>query len=1513
MARGGGFLSMLIGGLEIAGGAALTLVPGGAALSPFLISAGAGQLLSGLGTVIAGMRTIQGGTATRNPIKPWDVQVGHGRVPGTLVYVNQWPSTGPGGIIGVFAPNANVDIVIDLVFVLTSNPIQCVDRMMFDNNKVPIDPTKIFWQDGPGPGRITPALGGTSYNPTQTNMQSGHITSVARLNGVLTVVLPFDIPALDVGDPIIVQDGNGGTVLTTAHMNGTFTVSQILSRVANTSLTFTVLNGGPDLTISSGLSNAFIQTQWHSYGANVYVEYMTGTQALGETFNGQIGGTPYRGGMATYGPNIAGQYTTGNDSQPWTNYCSIQGKSLAFVRMYYDSTYFTGGLPQFSWLIHGKDNIYDPRLGAATGLKKVTLSSPGSGGYRFWDVLTLTTGGSGGQVKITGVDASGNPTSWILISTGHGYSLGTSATSGGTGSGATFDVMVLGGIASGVAGVSISDTGTGYKIGECLQLDSGSLGAVKITSTGSGGSVTGIAIVYAGYGYNIGVTTTNNNFGGSNGGYGCTINITALTNGNTPSSAIYSENAALVTADFLADTIWGYSAQYVLESSTNSPYNAIGITALTTSANVCDQQQTLADASSPAITIGPYSWPQGTEPLWACNGRFDLSMHRGEILQNLLTSCAGRLLYVGGLYSIQPAYWVPAGFSSVPGPSVPAVSSALVNLTSIASGPFHWKPTVGIRDLYNAVKGTYISQANKWQPSDFPYYAQDSLHGYSGPPQYGGDINLAVDLGQRRYKDIHLPFTLSSRQAQQTAKVELLRTRNEGANGIGTGTFALTMAGYQFVPLDVIEATATAPFLSWSNKLLEVTAVRLRADKQGGGPGGSGGGGAVVLSTEVDAQETSAATYVWSIDEELTPQGYQQALPPTATAKEVVCFPWSPGGAAPLDGDALYLAGTAGLGNFDILPIYAADAQGIATANLQITGAPPINQLDGTIGPPYVTAVSSDTGGSLAPGTYAIGVSAFDGSGNNTPYLDLAIATVHSGQGAASVSLVVGGSGFHLNQNVVLQGGDNNCVVAITGVSATGTVTSIDTTPVNAGSGYTTGNYPVLVGGGLSINIGTLTAATSTGSIAVRIEWGSGDDGGDLYMALQPNNPAQYALLTQNSQQLAQNQMHYQQTLSPGQTTTAITSFDASTSGGPDTLFDHLGIVWQKVVHTGPWAEQIQAVTGTSGTSPGKITIFGTGMTTNQWAGYTLTLLAHYDPTVPIQILNMPIASSTASSGGIFTLTIGRNSVSGQLPSLTSLLSVADLVTVRYNPTFTASSFTDPNIANGFYPTGDLATEAGHLAVVMTGVDAGDVQTVASVSGASNDTINIAGTWQITPNTGDIVIIVEPASVPEWTSKPFHTPNKSGGAIVVGTPAVQNLLEQVWLFTVKTEDVHGNSAPLFVAPSREYYFFGGQGTRLINYTVATGGVWSMNTWDGSIDADCTAGNVVYNCLPGAFTPNQEFTVSVQAISGSNTVTVNAYPGGTIGGVVYPADTFGDGTTTWVGSVLGASRTWKVSA
>ena len=1517
-----GIAKIIAGAAAIAGG--IILEPVSVGFSNFLISAGAGLALSGVGTIISGSGTGRNGTAAseRNPIKPWDVVYGQARVGGTCVYMNQWPPPGgyggPTGIFSIFGigPQSQRDAnnFLDLVYVVAAHPIQSVDAVLFDGTPIAIDPTALFPISGGN--TFNPALGGTSYNPTQTNKQS---TSISRVNGVITVVCPFDIPALAAGYPIILQDENGHVGLTDTELAGTYVVEQILSRSPGASLTFTVLGGGPNVTVpnSTYTSAGWVTTKWPSYGRDVYVEYLLGDQILGQTFNG-MQGTPFQGNLGTGGvnPNINTHNTGPGGAQPWTTSCSLQGKSAVFMRLYFESQYFSGGLPQISFYIHGKNNIYDPRLGAATGVRQVALYSAGSGGYSQGDVLALVqSGGSNGKVTLTGVDTSGNPTAWTIVpsGTGSGYSLGVCTTTGGHGSGAEFTVTTLGAISSGVAGVSIAAVGQSYNKGDVLsvQYPGGTLGLLKVTGTGGGGGVTTVAIIEAGYWYNSTATQpslaanvptaivsslhsnllygTNNYAAG--GGTGCEVNITSIT--GAASTGGYTTNAALCIADYLADTIWGYNATYVLESSVIAPYNNIGATALTTAANVCDQPIELAAS----VETSPPTYQ--TEPLYTCNGRFDLSMTRGDVLQNLLTSCAGRFLYVGGIYSVQPGYWVPTGFPSGT-PPVPAGTTTSVNLQSISAGKPTWRPNIKVRELFNVVKGTYINPSNKWEPSDFPYYAQDSLHGYSGPAQYGGDINLAVDLGQRRFKDIHLPFTISASMAQRIAKIELLRGRNQGGYGIGTGTFPCNLAAYQFVPLDIL--SATFPFL-WTNELLEVTAVRFRAEKDKEGN--------VALSTELDVQQTSADIYAWSVYEELTPEGYQEAFSPKSTVSESVPFAWAPGAVAPLNGDAVYTAGTNGPGTFGVSVSYGADSQGNSTANLVITGALPINNLDTFLSGPFVSANANDGGGSIPPGTYTVGVSAFDGGtpAKNIAYLDLATVSIGGGGGAATISIGSAGFGYYANQVVTLQGGNNNCQVTITGVNYGGIPTGVSV--LNAGSGYTTIDYPVIggAGQGLTVYVNTLTAATSTGSVTLFPAWGVGNDGGDVSMAAQTTNTTQYQQLASLGQTLAENDLHYQTTLSPGQTSVTLTAFNASTAGGPDTIFDHFNIVWQPVIHTGPWAEQVQLVTGTSGSSPGIVQVYGNGMTSNQWAGYVLTLLAYYDPAIPIPILNMPIVSSTASSGGVFGMTIGQNALGRQLPSLTSLLNRGDLVGVRYNATFTSSSFTDPNIANGYYTSGDLDTEAGHVAVVLTGADAGDIQTVSGLSNSlgpitpSNPatptypatTVNLQGTWQTTPATGDIVIICA-ATTQSQATKSFQTPNKTGGVVTVATPSVENLLGGVWLFTVETCDNLGNAAPVFVAPRRDIYLFGAGGSVTLTSSA------TMSYWIANYDCNCSSGNITVTAIPMSSVPEQEFTVT-KTDSTANAVTWNLYSG----------DTFSDGSTSWTTTTQGGSRTIRASA
>jgi hypothetical protein len=303
----------------------------------------------------------------------------------------------------------------------------------------------------------------------------------------------------------------------------------------------------------------------------------------------------------------------------------------------------------------------------------------------------------------------------------------------------------------------------------------------------------------------------------------------------SPPTVGYTENAALCIADYLSNTTWGFKAAYGTEIPTAQ---------LIAAANVCDQAATLAEG--------------GTEPRYACNGGWVLTTKKGEVLKNMLTCCAGRLTDYGGQFVIWPAAW---GLAEVFAGRSAGISESITgtSIFSLMTGAFRWKPKLSITELYNGVKGTYISPVNNWQSSDFPPYAQDVIHGYAS------DANQAADGGDRRWYDIQLPFTISCPTAQRLAKIELMRRRQQG-----TGTFSLNMAGYQFTPLDVIALDLS--YFAWTAKALEMAATRLKVDKQQEVP---------LLGVEIDVQETDTSVYAWSIGEELSPAGYQQAITPS--------------------------------------------------------------------------------------------------------------------------------------------------------------------------------------------------------------------------------------------------------------------------------------------------------------------------------------------------------------------------------------------------------------------------------------------------------------------------------------------------------------------------------------------------------------------------------------------------------------------------------------------------------
>lgn len=296
----------------------------------------------------------------------------------------------------------------------------------------------------------------------------------------------------------------------------------------------------------------------------------------------------------------------------------------------------------------------------------------------------------------------------------------------------------------------------------------------------------------------------------------------------------YSTNAALIVADALTDPTWGVGD------------NTVNQAQLIAAANICDQQVTLAAG--------------GTETQFPCHYHYDTSVSPGNVLETLLKSCAGRLSRIGGEWYIFPGAWL--------GPSFLIDEAMFV-------GPVQWTPKRSLPELCNRVTGTYIApnypynvagdlydsngyyngamQNNfpfAFQPTNYPEYACDTLHGYADDIYLtaDGDVYLSYELG--------LPCVLSIAQAQRLAKIHMMRNRQQGV-----AVLQLGIAAMQLQPCDVILVTYQTE--NWVNKYFEVVEWKLMQGKDhDGNP---------YPYVEVTLNETDPSVYEWNPQEELSP------------------------------------------------------------------------------------------------------------------------------------------------------------------------------------------------------------------------------------------------------------------------------------------------------------------------------------------------------------------------------------------------------------------------------------------------------------------------------------------------------------------------------------------------------------------------------------------------------------------------------------------------------------------
>ncbi len=223
-------------------------------------------------------------------------------------------------------------------------------------------------------------------------------------------------------------------------------------------------------------------------------------------------------------------------------------------------------------------------------------------------------------------------------------------------------------------------------------------------------------------------------------------------------STVWSDNPALCLRDYL-------TSKYGLEED---EYN-IDDTLVTSSANVCDQTNTLASTTR-----------------YTCNGAFTTASTPYDMLSELLKSMGGSMWYAQGKWRMKPAYW-----------TAPVMDLSEDDLrSSLSVGTRHSR-----RDNFNVIKGTFRGEESNWQTTDYPQVTNTAF--------------LSADNNQESVADVDLTFTDNSIEARRLALISLERNRQQLTVNASFGLKTLELQVGDNIRL-------TNSRFGWTNKEFEV-------------------------------------------------------------------------------------------------------------------------------------------------------------------------------------------------------------------------------------------------------------------------------------------------------------------------------------------------------------------------------------------------------------------------------------------------------------------------------------------------------------------------------------------------------------------------------------------------------------------------------------------------------------------------------------------------------------------
>ena len=243
------------------------------------------------------------------------------------------------------------------------------------------------------------------------------------------------------------------------------------------------------------------------------------------------------------------------------------------------------------------------------------------------------------------------------------------------------------------------------------------------------------------------------------------------------SSTVWSDNPALILNDYLKDTKYGLG-----ESASK-----IDTTALTTAANICDENMPIGGGSN--------------QKKYTCDGVLDTASSIKSNVENILTSMMGSLHWSDGkFYMLAQKYVTP-------------VADAIDEDVIVA--PIKVSTKRSRSSLYNSVKGKFVSTENNYVVADYPTQSV---------AQY------VTDDGEELALDLTLPMTTENKRAQRIAYLTMKKSRLQMSINM-----QLNLSGLKYKVGDNVKVVNSRfGWTTGSPKIFEITNLRIVPDPERG-------------------------------------------------------------------------------------------------------------------------------------------------------------------------------------------------------------------------------------------------------------------------------------------------------------------------------------------------------------------------------------------------------------------------------------------------------------------------------------------------------------------------------------------------------------------------------------------------------------------------------------------------------------------------------------------------------